>query len=764
MCQQITFLSLAEYKCYIFGSESENAIGIIGSSNFTRKGLSGNLELNALEDDGRIVNYQRLNEKQHPSHRSWFENVWNKSDDWNKKFNTEIIGLSKFGNLSYSPYEIYIRILYEIYGDDIEIEEKLKSEEVFERKNTLTVFQQESVRKALNRLNDKKIGMCLIGDSVGLGKSYIARDIIERIGYYERKNVVIVCPASLRSDWQKHIDELNVNAMIYSITEFANDSSFEQIKNDLSLRKNNSKEGNAIHLLMIDESHNLKTQGSKSFQNLLQVITEKTYCSDLPKVLMLSATPVNNGVKDLANQILLAKGGNDKFFTHFGIENITTLFGRTQREFKNQDNEEVFGELYPILNKIMVKRTKHQVKKDFPDATLNGKKIIFPDEQLMNELYELDNKAIRKSISEILSQLEKENELLYDAFTVDLTENEEEREEVQGVLDFFSSFTPEKKKRINQREFESVFHFMDRAIKNLKLSPYSYLSEKTDRTDFEEVQANARKNLTGVMKVTLFKSFDSSIFTFRKRIEKYEIFLSNFETLFFTHKKVVRTEVIQKAIADANKIKGFFDYRSLLETHLKYDDNVDIFTILIENILPHAQNRFTGNEIGRDWSNIKRESLLRKGIWRVQWLRVNTKNFTDGFKYLIQEIEKDANKFINFFDNSISIKIDFDECYYEETDKIIYGNEAILNITFSGKPIPKHQSFLNEARLSALAISLYLASIKANPLSGALKILVLDDLLIGLDMSNRLPLLDYKGVQQRTGRYKPVIGHPAKGH
>ncbi len=536
-------------KCYIFGSEYENSIGVIGSSNFTRKGLSGNLELNTVEDNNATVNYRRMNVNQHPSHRSWFEELWNKSEDWNLKFNTEIIGLSKFGHLSYSPYEIYIRILYEIYGDDIEIEEKLKSEDVFERKNTLTVFQQESVRKALNRLNDKKIGMCLIGDSVGLGKSYIARDIIERIGYYERKNVMIVCPASLRSDWQKHVDELNVNAMIYSITEFANDSSFDEIKNDLHRRKLNSKDENAIHLLMIDESHNLKTQGSKSFQNLLQVITHKDYCSHLPKVLMLSATPVNNGVKDLANQILLAKGGNERFFAHFGIENLLSLFGSTQREFKKRDNEDVFGELYPILNKIMVKRTKHQVKKDFPDALLNGKKIIFPDEVLINELYELDNRAIRKSISEILSHLEKENEQLYDAFTLDLTEQQEEQEEMQGVLDFFSSITPENKRRINQTEFESVFHFIDRAIKNLKLTPYSYLSEKWQRTEHEEVQANARKNLTGVMKVTLFKSFDSSIFTFKKRIEKYEIFLSNFESLFFTYRKVIKTEIIQKAIA-----------------------------------------------------------------------------------------------------------------------------------------------------------------------------------------------------------------------
>lgn len=535
-------------KCYIFGSEQENAIGIVGSSNFTKQGLSGNLELNAVEDNNATVNYRRLNVQQHPSHRSWFENIWSESEGWNQKFNVEVLGLSKFGNLSYSPYETYIRILYEIYGDDIEIEEKMKLEEVYKRKNSLTVFQEESVRKALNRLNDKRIGMCLIGDSVGLGKSYIARDIIERIGYYERKNVVIVCPASLRSDWQKHMAELNVNALIYSITEFANDASFEQIQSDLYHRKNNSNDGNAIHLLMIDESHNLKTQGSKSFQNILQLITDANYCHNLPKVLMLSATPVNNGVKDLANQILLAKGGDGKFFTPLGIESIEGLFGHTQREFKKRDNEEVFGELYPILNKIMVKRTKHQVKRDFPDAMLNGKTIIFPEEKLVNELYELDNRAIRKTISEALNQLEKTNEVLYDAFTLDLTPVEEDQQEVQGVIDFFKTFDTQKRKRINQAEFESVFHFIDRAIKNLKLAPYSYLSEKLVRTEHEEIQANARKNLTGVMKVTLFKSFDSSIHTFRKRIEKYETFLTNFENLFFKHKKVIRTDIIQKAI------------------------------------------------------------------------------------------------------------------------------------------------------------------------------------------------------------------------
>lgn len=537
-------------KCYIVGSDKEKAIGIIGSSNFTRNGLLGNTELNDVEYDHRIVNYIPQESIQDPSHRSWFERLWSDegSIDWNGEFKLQVLGLSKFGNQTYSPYEMYIRILYEIYGEDIEIEEKLKSDIRFESRVDLTLFQAESVRKVMARLENGKIGMCLVGDSVGLGKSFIAKHVIEEYGYFRRKNVMVVCPASLRDDWIGHLKDITVNAPVFSITEFSQDNSLLEIKRDLILKKQSSKSENAVDLLVIDESHNLKTQGSKSFQNLLALLTDKEFCSDLPKVLMLSATPVNNGIKDLANQILLAKGSNDKAFANFGIPSISSLFGGTQREYKRRDSEEVFAALYPILNKIMVKRTKHQVKRDFPDALLNGKPIVFPEEKLENILYELDSKAVRKAISDKLRSLEDTNRPLYDFFTTEASEDEEVIEEKQGILEFFKYKDTIKRKRFNQTEFESIFHFIDMAIKGLKLIPYSYLTHKLVKTEEEEIQANARKSLTGVMKVTLFKSFDSSIYTFRKRIEKYESYLSNFETLFFEHNKIVRPSIIQKAM------------------------------------------------------------------------------------------------------------------------------------------------------------------------------------------------------------------------
>jgi len=128
-----------------------------------------------------------------------------------------------------------------------------------------------------------------------------------------------------------------------------------------------------------------------------------------------------------------------------------------------------------------------------------------------------------------------------------MTETEEEEEDKIGLQEFFRLKTETIKK--HQTEYESVFHFIDRAIKGLKLIPYSYLNEKLVKTTEEDASAKSRKNLTGVMKVSLFKSFDSSIFTFSKRIEKYSKYLQQFEHLFFEENILVKPAIISKALS-----------------------------------------------------------------------------------------------------------------------------------------------------------------------------------------------------------------------
>jgi phosphatidylserine/phosphatidylglycerophosphate/cardiolipin synthase-like enzyme len=165
-------------KCYIFGSEEEKAIGIIGSSNFTRNGLFGNLELNQLEDNNSTVNYIRKNLSQHPSHRSWFEKLWAESEEWSGIFKEEVLDLSKHGGTCFSPYEMYIHALYRIYGQDLadEKENKIFQDESDSGKPKMLRFQVQNANSLIKKL--ERQGVAMLSDSVGLGKTYTAIKVI----------------------------------------------------------------------------------------------------------------------------------------------------------------------------------------------------------------------------------------------------------------------------------------------------------------------------------------------------------------------------------------------------------------------------------------------------------------------------------------------------------------------------------------------------------------------------------------------------------
>lgn len=216
-------------------------------------------------------------------------------------------------------------------------------------------------------------------------------------------------------------------------------------------------------------------------------------------------------------------------------------------------------------------------------------------------------------------------------------------------------------------------------------------------------------------------------------------------------------------VRDANKIRGFLDYRRLLKTHLNAENTqVNLFDILVNEILFHSQNRFFDGwtldtlynyfdvpeqdesktfAFFYEWiySRVHDE---RQGVHVVNWIKEAISQFNEGFKLLLTEILQDTQTFLSYFVGNRNLEISFD---FQGLNYIgrrqIEGNEVFLTVKLNGEKIP-HQEFLNEARLSALSISLYLAAIKNNPSeTNPFKLLFLDDIFIGLDMSNRLPLL-----------------------
>ena len=200
-------------------------------------------------------------------------------------------------------------------------------------------------------------------------------------------------------------------------------------------------------------------------------------------------------------------------------------------------------------------------------------------------------------------------------------------------------------------------------------------------------------------------------------------------------------ETSELPIINAEKSKGFLDYKALLHTHyLHYEnDTVNVFNLLIENLLANAISDVTGRSIAEDWEIISEQSSSQPDIEILgEHLEVFNRELADR----LTELEARASEILRRFGYNVSLNLNFqEEITYNHTDETLDSQEILLKVKFFDEDIPAHHRFLNEAKLSAIALSIYFAGFLLQPESD-LKILALDDVLIGLDMSNRIPVLD----------------------
>ena len=198
-------------------------------------------------------------------------------------------------------------------------------------------------------------------------------------------------------------------------------------------------------------------------------------------------------------------------------------------------------------------------------------------------------------------------------------------------------------------------------------------------------------------------------------------------------------------IIEASKAKGFLDYKALLETHYVHRESstVNIFKLLIENLLANTVSVITGRSLAEDWDDIQPQSPLPNAIDQIAILEEQIDNFNRELASRLKELQKKTSEILDKFgyDVALDLEFDFQGITYNCEKKILDGKQILLKIKFFGREILTHHNFLNEAKLSAIAISIYFASILLQP-DSKLKILALDDVLIGLDMSNRLPVID----------------------
>jgi hypothetical protein len=376
-------------KAYIF----DNLV-VIGSSNFTSSGLTYNTELDSVHLEESKALYVR---------ERWFEKFWAEAKDFKANLITTLEN-SRYGTKEYSPYEVYIKSLYELQKEDLGAE--LDKDEQTGRPKTkvnLTEFQDDAIKRVITRLD--KYGSILVADSVGLGKTWIAKKILEEKGYYERGLVLVICPAQLREMWRSECKLIDLPENIMSQEELATEDFLKKAERAVG-GKNRLKD---VNLIVVDESHNFRNPLSNRWENFFTLVHDNiSKFGNSAKILFLTATPINNTIWDLYWQIMLLVSMNRRAFMKMGISDLFQIF-------KSAEAKGDLSYLNDLLNEISIRRTRDYIQKNYPEAYIKRQesdgteirqKIKFPVRELQNIDYKLKDtyKGMYKEISDAISE------------------------------------------------------------------------------------------------------------------------------------------------------------------------------------------------------------------------------------------------------------------------------------------------------------------------------------------------------------------------
>ena len=214
----------------------------------------------------------------------------------------------------------------------------------------------------------------------------------------------------------------------------------------------------------------------------------------------------------------------------------------------------------------------------------------------------------------------------------------------------------------------------------------------------------------------------------------------------------VQEHTLVQPIIEASGAKGFLSYKDLLKTNFLHHDknSVNVFDLLVNTLLKNIVNEKDGlrRKFSEQWDEILKIVPSDQGSTQeIMTFNQQLETFNTGLQDTLNDLEKDANDILNKFGNKntvMKIELDFEDVTFKPESNSLDSQQILLKVSYLGKDLEEdlaYQRFLNEAKLSAIALSIYFAGFKLQPDSD-LRLIVLDDVLIGLDMSHRLPLFD----------------------
>ncbi|MCK4374684.1 MAG: DEAD/DEAH box helicase, partial [Candidatus Brocadiae bacterium] len=296
----------------------------------------------------------------------------------------------------------------------------------------------------------------MIADSVGLGKTWIGKKLLEDYAYHMRMKALVVCPASLQTMWERELSDATIP--------------FQMVSQELLGQKDFPVEDYGdVDVILVEESHNFRNRVSQRYQNLERIIAlngGRGRAGDRKKIVLVTATPINNDLMDLYSQISLVSQGDQGYFAAAGIGDLRRYFLRARRG--SSDGHAGIA-LFNLLDEVVVRRTRRFIRQAYPEATIRGERIRFPERRLSTVEYNLES------------------------------------------------------------TYQGIYEQIVAGVESLHLAPYNLESYKKEEEKIDEFERGRQQALVGIFKSRYLKRFESSVAAFRISIHRALEFIKTFD-------------------------------------------------------------------------------------------------------------------------------------------------------------------------------------------------------------------------------------------
>lgn len=669
---------------------AEKGIAVVGSSNLTLSGITHNTELNVLIHGN----------DNHTELTRWFDQLWNEAEDFNQALMQEM--QKSWAGVPVRPYDVYMKTLYSLVKDrleDTEPKHLILEDEITEK---LADFQKVAVKNAVQNIRD--YGGAFVSDVVGLGKSFIGAAIVKRFEQTERARPLIICPAPLQEMWERYNEVYQLNARVLSMGMLKEDDDrdVKTLLNDFRYKDRD--------FILIDESHNLRNHNTQRYKVVEAFLAAGKRCC------FLTATPRNKSAWDIYHQLKLFHQ-DDKTDLPIDPPDLKEYFQLVEKGEKK---------LPELLSHILIRRTRNHILRFYGFDAKTHKQV---DPTNFHEYLNGSKRAYvivggqhrffpKRELETIEYSIEDTYQGLYKELRQHLGK-------------------PRKRKLVKPPTDELSY---------ARYGLWNYVLKAKQKQEPYNTLQRAGANLRGLMRVLLFKRFESSVYAFQETIKKllvvHERFLTALSQGFIpageeaqtllseNYSKVINSDseqsFIEQDLMDAlRQVSVKYDLADFnaerLYQHIEHD--IKLFKKILALVEPITPEQDTKLQTLKKW--LSKQTLKDKK-------RIIFTQYADTAKYLYENLNPDG-------------KQDDIDVIYSGTNK----NKSRLVGRFAPKANQEYQPKPGESELNTLIATGILAE-GLNLQDG--------DLIINYDLHwNPVKLIQRFGRIDRIGSEKDVI-------